>query len=516
MPAARHPSPKRGLLAVLLSLLTLAGLTLAATPASAQIGGVQGWVPAARMPDLDTGVQIQNLGTTDADISLVMNHGDALADPTARVKAGQSFTWLIPPGGPGRYSGATVYSTNPVGIIVNSVSYSGTSSQSVGSSPGFTSKSRSSTILLPLLKNNASGASTRIALQNVSKANLRARVSYYTPTGTLIDSPGEIPLDAEQDTLLVDQPSDLPPSFHGLYAGRIEVVSKDTTETNNLVATVIERNDLIKGVNTWAGIPREKAGTTLPVPLVAANHTTTGNFNDKDMFTGIQVFNAGTRDTSVDITFGTNTLATPDACPTSGLQTRTVQLAANASSTLLQRGPEDPQFATCRYVGSAKVSITPGWPASDLVGVDSQASATGQAVIELVGLQNYRSTVTAPLIQGNNYGIFSGMQVQNVSDQDRKIDLRYSASTAEAKDGQAACGPGAPALEQKYKDLLASVAANSSETVLQNDLRSPATGEICRYIGSATIEGSAPVAAIVNQVVPDGADRLSAYITGEW
>lgn len=88
MPAARHPSPKRGLLAVLLSLLTLAGLTLAATPASAQIGGVQGWVPAARMPDLDTGVQIQNLGTTDADISLVMNHGDALADPTARVKAG--------------------------------------------------------------------------------------------------------------------------------------------------------------------------------------------------------------------------------------------------------------------------------------------------------------------------------------------------------------------------------------------------------------------------------------------
>ena len=144
-------------------------------------------------------------------------------------------------------------------------------------------------------------------------------------------------------------------------------------------------------------------------------------------------------------------------------------------------------------------------------------------MIELVGLQNYRSTVTAPLIQGNNYGIFSGMygifsgmQVQNVSDQDRKIDLRYSASTAEAKDGQAACGPGAPALEQKYKDLLASVAANSSETVLQNDLRSPATGEICRYIGSATIEGSAPVAAIVNQVVPDGADRLSAYITGEW
>ena len=91
------------------------------------------------------------------------------------MKAGQSFTWLIPPGGPGRYSGATVYSTNPVGIIVNSVSYSGTSSQSVGSSPGFTSRSRSSTILLPLLISNASGASTRIALQNVSKANLRAR-----------------------------------------------------------------------------------------------------------------------------------------------------------------------------------------------------------------------------------------------------------------------------------------------------------------------------------------------------
>ena len=122
-----------------------------------------------------------------------------------------------------------------------------------------------------------------------------------------------------------------------------------------------------------------------------------------------------------------------------------------------------------------------------------------------------------PLVMGNNYGGYTGVQVQNLNATDKSaVRVVYSANTATEEPGQPSpcrfdSGNGTPTV-RTYE-----IPAGSSITVLQ---RGGGTAEDdpqfrgCRYIGSATLNAGFSIVAVVNQIVGTSASAYEATPSG--
>jgi hypothetical protein len=498
----RRPYP-RALLAVSIVLAALAGLVVGDRPAGAAEPSAlvpAAFIPIGRLDHTLTGVQVQNPTGVRMNVRIRwVNPASGTEESQTEIRsvAGAASTTFLRHGG--GHLAAQVLADGPVTVTVNHME----DGRGVASSPGFSRGARK--VFLPLLLRNHFRFSTRVAIQNVSTTTATAVHLIYLDLGGT-------PLGEDGVTL---PPSGAhvfgPPEFLSLPVGDGRFTARIEADSADVVATVLEEGDA--SVLGYGGMAERMAGSSLSVPLVAANNY--GNH------TGIQLVNAGSEPTTVVVTFGPNVADESAPVPRCGsLDPRPVPLASRASRSLLQRdGPEalgsDPQFATCRYVGSATVTNADGQPASPLLAIVNQTGPSGSSAYEVVGDVQHGRVAQLPLLQSHNHGIGSGVQVQNVGSTVNGASFTYGANSAGGLPDFSAC-PTPGATEEQTKQLKA-MPAGGSVNILQTDLRS-ADGTPCVYVGSAIAEatGSGNLAAIVNQLVPGPFDKLATYVTAPW
>ena len=141
-----------------------------------------------------------------------------------------------------------------------------------------------------------------------------------------------------------------------------------------------------------------------------------------------------------------------------------------------------------KFIGSAVVTSD-----QPIVASVMEVGETFKNMMGYNGFASGSTTVSLPLVESNNSGYFTGIQVQNIGGAATNIQIVYGANIA---------GSFAPVADS------ATLQPNESKTFLQNSGQwaSP------KYVGSATITSSGqPIVAIVNQVKLTGVALGTSY-----
>ncbi len=445
-----------------------------------------------------SGFQVQNLNESQP-ANIVITYYDAngavAATQNQTVPAGGALTFFNGQGGtiamsaPSGFRGSVVISSDqPIAAITNLI---GTG---IGESYGGFS-SGSGTISVPLVTRNNFGDSTVISVQNTGSADTTVTVTY---------TPGVAGNAGQTDTATIKPGASATFSQAGKAGLGDRFVGSATISAasgGSIVAVVNnEGNSKLQTYNAFTN-----AGTSIAVPLLVAN-----NFGD---YTGLQVQNTGGAAADVTVTFSANAVTSAPAgqavCGTPSPVT--FQLAGGASKTLIQaNGAESegfqPFFASCRYVGGATVTSS-----APLVAIVNQVGSTGSSAYESFNSATATGTVKVPLAIANNFGDFTGIQVQNVGSAATNVTVTYGPNTITTASDPNACAT--PTARTQ------AVAAGASFTFIQSGVGSAADGfdsqfATCRYVGSATITAASggKIVAIVNQVASANAtDKLFTY-----
>ncbi|MGC9041407.1 MAG: hypothetical protein ACP5MJ_18100, partial [Roseiflexus sp.] len=195
----------------------------------------------------------------------------------------------------------------------------------------------------------------------------------------------------------------------------------------------------------------------------------------------------------------------------------------NQTGTLIQAAgsgslPFDPFFNGCIYIGGATVTSNNGQPLFVTV---NQVDSTSKDASTYAGFNPTTATdkVLAPLVVANNYGTFSGVQVQNVGSSATTVTITYGPNTYSGAPPSGFTLCGTPTARST------TVQPGASFTFLQTYIAGQPPGlspigsdsqfQGCMYVGSATITASSggKIAAIVNQVSvgPASNDKLYTY-----
>lgn len=444
-----------------------------------------------------SGFQVQNLSESQA-ASIVITYynanGTTAATQQATIPAGASLTFFNGQGGtvamaaPAGFRGSVVISSDqPIAAITNLIG------ASLGESYGGFS-SGGQTVNVPLVTRNNFGVSTVLTVQNVGSASTTVTVTY---------TPGVAGTAGQTDTATI--PAGSAVSFSqadktGLGDRFVGSASISAATGGSIVAIVNqEGNTQLLTYNAF-----NSGAQSIAVPLLIAN-----NFG---ALTGLQIQNTGTADASVTVTYSPNSVTTAGtAASVCGTPTpETVTVTAGSSKTLIQAGGAASEgfnsfFATCRYVGGA--TITTSTAGASLVAIVNQVSGSSASSYESFSTAAATSTVKVPLAMANNFGILTGIQVQNVGSASTTVTMTYGPNTVTGSD---AC----PTPTART----ATVAAGNSFTFIQAG-GAAADGfdsqfATCRYVGSATITGATSgdkIVAIVNQASSGTGDTLFTY-----
>jgi hypothetical protein len=449
-------------------LRTLVGVVLVAafllpTLVSAQGSGIT-W---------NSGFQVQNLENEDASIVIMYYNQDG----TEAIPGGVSDT--IPAMGSktyypihpeGTFNGSVVISSNKqVAAIANLLASgtvtaaSATNSFSAGASP----------VNLPLIMRGNYGFDTWFNVQNVGTATTHVTVTYYPGSAgnSGVTEEADIPAGA---AATFDQATNT--ALGDMFVGSAVV----TSDGQPLVATVeqvgsTESFMVLMGYNGFVA-----GSTTVNLPLIMANNW--------GFYTGIQCQNGGDASTTVTVDYGPNTVGTWEATNDSAT------VAAGASHTFLQLGGQWTEM----YVGSATVTSDPAQPLMCIVnqvmpGATAPDPDFGTAY-EGFDPAGATSKASAPLIMAENYGYYTGVQVQNVSEAACEVTLEFSDNTVSSS-------------ITKPSNESATIEPGASHTFLQ--LGGQWTD---KYVGSATITGDGcNVVAIVNEFLPGVSDQFFTY-----
>jgi hypothetical protein len=441
-----------------------------------------------------SGFQVQNLSeATAANIVITYYNGDGTtaATQSATILAGGSLTFFDGNGGtvamsaPAGFRGSVVISSDqPIAAITNLIGAN--LGESYG---GFSSGGQTASV--PLVVRGNFSSTTTITVQNTGASATTATIA-YTPTiagntgvtESKVIPPGASVTFSQNDT----------PALGARFVGSATITAGPG---GSIVAVVSQEN----GTQLLVYNAFNAGGTTIAVPLLVAN-----NFGG---LTGLQIQNNGSAAANVTVTYTPNTVTTPgtatSVCTTPGV--KTFSLAAGFAKTLIQAGGAEEEgfdsfFATCRYVGGA--TITADQP---LVAIVNQISGASASSYESFDTASATSTVKVPLAMANNFGIFTGIQVQNVGSAATTVTVTYGANTIS---GAGACGALTPAT--------ANVAAGGSFTFIQSGGGAASDGfdaqfATCRFVGSATITASSggKIVAIVNQAAGGPGDGLFTY-----
>jgi hypothetical protein len=439
----------------------------------------------------NSGFQVQNLGTATANITIVYYKTDGTEAgrqsdtiPSSSSKTYFGSTMQVAAG----FNGSVVISSDqPVVAITNLVNASLIDSYG-GFSGGATALS------LPLIQKGNFGIDSWIAVQNAGTADAVVSIA-YTP-GLSGNAGTEVPTTIKPGAAA---------SFfqkNNASLGTTFVGSAKVTSTNGqpIVAVVNQETTAGNQLLSYGGFT-SSGSTTVAAPLVVAN-----NFGQ---FTGVQIQNVGTAAADVTVTYSANTAtSTPAGGSVCGTPTaKVVNITNGSTATVIQAGGSgaafDNQFATCTYVGSA--TITSAQPLVVIVNQILGGSGSSYAGVDPAATV---PSVSAPLIQANNFGTFSGIQVQNTGG-DTTVTVTYGPNAATATpSGGTLCGTPSPKSQ--------AISAGQSFTFIQFGGSGAAFDNqfaTCTYVGSAVISAASggKITAVVNQSVGGLSDALSTY-----
>lgn len=401
------------------------------------------------------GIQVQNLETTPATVTLTFYKQDGSVDTTVNdtVAASGSKTYF-PLGVSSGFNGsAVVSSTTKVAAVVNILGSNGLAAASyIGASQGATSAS------LPLLMKGNSGFDTWFNVQNIGTGSASITINYSDGT-------------SQTDTI-------------PLYGSKTYFQSTEThsqavfsgTVTSNqpiVTAAIQESSQVMFAYNGFS------AGSVNPVlPLI--------NTNNSGYITGVQIQNTGTTATNVTVTY------TPSSAGTACTETKTINPGSSQTFALqaFSAGTSPISGSTCvrgqRFIGSAQVT----------------SNSTNQPLVVIVNQllpnrngESYSgfdpalatNKVVMPLIMDRNSGYFTGFNVMNVGSSSTTVSCTFTGTSYNVS---GTLNPG-----QALTDLQNGKIANG-------------------YIGSGTCtaSGSGKIVAVVNELGPSStSDQLLVY-----
>ena len=467
-----------------------------------------------------SGFQVQNLSqSSPANITIQYisaTNQAQVASQTATIPPGGSLTFVafsalgfVTMSAPAGFRGSVIIlSDQPIVAVTNILSANANLADSYA---GFLSGATS--LNLPLIARDNFGLDTSITVQNVGNTQATVNISYIPglagnsatePSFSL--APGASKTIFQKDNPALGSGTPNAPGFVG---------SATITATGNVVATVLqEGNGQLLAYNSF---PAGTGSSTVALPLVLGN-----NFG---AFTGIQVLNAGTQATTVSITFSPNTVTAPTGglTPCGTPPQKQLSINPNLTGTLIQDAgngnpPFDPFFNGCIYIGGATVTSDNNQPLFVIV---NQVNSGSKDASTYAGFNPTAATdkVLAPLVAANNFGTFSGVQVQNVGTSPTQVTITYGPNTFQGNPP-----PGFTLCSTPTARTI-NVQAGASFTFLQTYIAGEPTGlspigsdsqfQSCTYVGSATITAGSggKIAAIVNQISagPASNDKLFTY-----
>ena len=347
----------------------------------------------------DTGFQVQNLGTAQANITITYYNqdGSVAASVADTIAAGGSNKYYPLTAVPDGFNGSVVITSDqPVAAIANELGNAGAYGASyAGFSAGATA------VNLPLVMRANGGFDTWFNVQNAGTADANVTVTYtpgahgsgYTEMATI--KPGA--------AHTFDQA--------GLTAlGTKFVGSASVTSDQPIVATCNQ-----VGPTTLLAYDGFTGGSTMPsFPLV--------NANNAGYITGIQIMNIGTMNTNVTVIYTPSKFGGPS--------TENHDIPAGGSVTFALA-----HFAASgeRFVGSG--AVTANSASQPLVAVVNQLNSGANKGAAYGGFDPATATdkVSFPLVMANNPtpgAYYTATTVQNVGTTTTTVTIAYSGSTA--------------------------------------------------------------------------------------
>ena len=356
------------------------------------LSGVLAGTASAGKFSYTSGIQVQNLSATDANVTLTYYKQDGNVDATVNdtITANGSKTYF-PVGASDGFNGSVIISSDqPVSAISNILGNSGAASASyVGASAG------GQTVNLPLLMKSNSGYDTWFNVQNTGNADATVDVTYSdgTTAGPVTIKPGA--------SYTFDQATE---------SHNQAVFSAVVTSDQDVAITVIEENASI--MFAYSGFT---SGSTNPVmPLI--------NANNAGFITGVQIQNTG--NTATDVTVSYTAANAGSDC------TETQTIPANASVTFALGAFSNGANSTCtggaRFIGSA--SVTANSAGNDLTVIVNQLGPASGEAYGGFDPASASSTVVMPLIMDRNSGYFTGFNIQNVGSSATTVDCTFTNS----------------------------------------------------------------------------------------
>lgn len=442
-------------------------------------GMMPGAVSAQKFPSYTSGINVQNLSSDTATITIEFyakgnedGTGGASVASVPDTVAGFGVKSYFPlTAVASGFSGSVVVSSSTPVAAVTNVSNAGLTSLGAynGTSVG------STTVSLPILHRGNSGFDSWYSIQNAGSQVAQVSID-YSSTGAGVDKTVQI---APNASVTINQATE---TLHGtarFFAGTV-------TSTNGQPLVVVAIQENASNIMAYTGFT---AGATNPVmPTI--------NMNNSGYFTGTQIYNLGTSSTNVTVQY------TAGQAGTSCTETKTIgakSMVVFTTGAFFGTAAGENCVAGQRFIGSARVSANSTTQPLAVV-VNQLRAPTNVNGSSYNGSDpaNASSSVFMPTIFDRNSGWYTAFNLMNVGTGTAHVKCTYANSTVVSTTGSAG------------------LAAGASMTVSQINLIRD------RYIGSAvcqtytnssftTPDPNGKILTVVNQLGPGGPDNLLSY-----
>lgn len=337
-----------------------------------------------------TGLVIQNLDPETANISIAyyQENSTAVANTASTTIAASGSVTLVPLDNfAGAFAGSGVVSSDKrVAAIVNIVSPDLAASFGGDSYVGFPSGSKN--LSLPIIFKSFFNFTTFFNIQNTTATDANVTITFRAVGGAPIEQKAVIKANS---SLRFDQTnSALPNNFNG---------SATVTSDQDIVAAVMQ-----VGPTTILGYSAFTTTSTNPVaPIINAN-----NFG---YFTGFNIQNAGTVDTTVTVTYSASQAGTD--C------TETLTIPAGGRASFAQAAFANTVAGEncangAKFIGSGRVTTNSA--NQPLIAVVNQLNSVANkgGTYRAFDASVATSIIAFPIIQDRFFGFFTGISVTNV------------------------------------------------------------------------------------------------------
>lgn len=442
-----------------------------------------------------TSYMIQNLDTSNPATVIV-----AYYDSNGNHITGADKSLTIPPGGQvtvvqytddpnlnGRYS-AVVSSDRPVAVIVNQQTAPPNQTY-MNSTPPFASytgfESGATQVTLPEIMYNWFGYYTEFFVQNVGNGPANIRITYYPGlagnSGVIQEA--VIPQYAAHQFSQKNMTSLGAPS--GTYAGRF-IGSAVITSTQPVVAVVNEHNEGRRKLFTYNGF--SSAATDLVAPSILRGHY--------GWYTSLSIANPSLTQTAyVTITYYADTQY---SLPENLRGTQVVKSFTIGPGQALTRydgtgasPTTDPNLsdltAFTRFFGTARIQSN-----IPVVAKVNQENDGGNAeAYNCIDASTASKKVVVPLIQADFYGFYTSLTIQNMVNSTGTITITYTSDGTYSNPTNTSI--------RVVRTIGPNGQYNSWEGGISTTGDVHNSGVFTRFNGSAVIESTVPIVAIVNE-----------------